>query len=69
MHILSKPCQNRSAVIGMCSALLLKYRFSKICIVQIVISVALAAADLQKIGVLDAHFIEFFCILYMVALL
>ena len=34
---LSKPHQNRSAVIGMCSALLLKHRFSKMCIVQKVI--------------------------------
>ena len=37
------PRQNRSAVIGMCSALLLKHRFSKMCIVQKVISLALAS--------------------------
>ena len=49
-------------MIGMCSALLLKYRFSKMCIVQIVISVALAAGGCRKLEDInhDAHFIGFF---------
>ena len=46
---LSKPRQNRSAVIGMCSALLLKHRFSKMCIVQKVISLALASGGCRKL--------------------
>ena len=43
------PRQNRNATIGLCCSLLLKYRYSKICIVQKVISVILAAGSSRKL--------------------
>ena len=59
---LSKPRQNRSAVIGMCSALLLKHRFSKnVHSAKSYIS-SFGFWRLQKIGIPDAHFIGFFFI-------
>ena len=58
---LSKPCQNRSTVIGMCSALLLKHRFSKMCIVYIS---SFGFWRLQKIGIHDTHFIGFLKIIH-----
>ena len=57
---LSKPRQNRSAVIGMCSALLLKHRFSKMCIVQKVISLALASGGCRKLVYMMPTLLDFF---------
>jgi hypothetical protein len=42
------PKPNREAVIGMCSAILLKHRFSKMSIVQKVISMILYAGNCSK---------------------
>ena len=43
-----KPRRNRMAVIGMCTALLLKLRFHKMCLVQKIISLLLYAGHAGK---------------------
>ena len=57
---LSKPHKNRSAVIGMCSALLFKHRFDEHCAKSYICS--FGCWRLQKIGIHDAHFLRFFFI-------
>ena len=57
---LSKPRQNLSAVIGMCSALLLNHRFSKMFIVQRVKSLALASGGCRKLVYMKSTSLNFF---------
>ena len=43
-----KPRQNRDAVLGICSAILLKHRFHKMCLMQEVLSLILYAGHSAK---------------------
>ena len=55
-----RPAQNRKAVIGMCIALLLKLRYSKMCLVQKIISLILNAGNTGKqvflVGIIQHKF-------------
>ena len=57
-----KPRPNRTAIIGMCVALLLKFRFQKMCLVQKIISLILYSGHSGKQVMHSVFVLQHYCL-------